>query len=89
MSTHAKGPTPENAEPNAHGATEGASGSSGEGATGLPKTFEEVIDAEMRPGEPRWRAAARLLARRYPEDFAPPPGAQIDVQGEYVEEDDE
>lgn len=51
-----------------------------------PKTTDEVIDAERRPGEPRWRAAARLLERLYPEEFAPSPGALIDVQSEYREE---
>ena len=89
MSTTRKSPVPEEPEPNAHGATVGASDASGEGATGVLKTFEEVMDAELRPGEPRWRAAARLLERLYPEDFAPPSGAHIDVQGEYVEEDRE
>ena len=67
----------------------GASGEPGPGAHDAPKTFEGVIDAERRPGEPRWRATARLLERLYPEDFGPRPGACIDVQGPYVEEDGE
>ena len=88
MSTSTKGPVPDDAEPNAHGATVGASGASGEPATGVPMTADDVIDAERRPGEPRWRATARLLERLYPEDFGPPPGAHIDVQSEYVAEED-
>ncbi len=89
MSTHAMGPEPANGEPNAHGATVGASGASGEPEPGVRMTFEDVIDAEMRPDEPRWRATARLLERLYPEEFAPPAGSHIDVQGEYRAEEAE
>ncbi len=43
-------------------------------------TFEDVLDAEVREGEPRWMAAARLLERRFPDEFGPSAGSHISVQ---------